>query len=82
MRYMNVRSRVLRLLALEVMLQERIWGGGHRVQASLSVGAPLGSRTGDSSTVNLRVKEGSTSHQRDPVETHGRVRSPGTLIDG
>ena len=36
----NVPSRVLRLLAIEVMLQERIWGGGIRGQECLSVGEP------------------------------------------
>jgi hypothetical protein len=45
----NVPSRVLRLLALEVILQERIWGAQLRGRASLSVRAPLGSMVGGSS---------------------------------
>ena len=38
--YKNVPSRVLRLLAIEVMLQERIWGGGFRGRKCLSGGEP------------------------------------------
>ena len=41
--YMNVPLRVLRLLAIEVMLLEQIWGAGLRGGESLSVGALLGS---------------------------------------
>jgi hypothetical protein len=38
--YTNVPSRVLRLLVLEVMLQERIWAEGLRGWLCLSVGEP------------------------------------------
>jgi hypothetical protein len=38
--YTNVPSRVLRLLAIEVMLQEGIWGGGLRGCECLSVEEP------------------------------------------
>ena len=48
--YTNVPLRVLRLLAIEVMLQEQVWVGGLRGGESLSVGAPLGSLTRGSST--------------------------------
>jgi len=39
--YTDVPSRVLRLLPIEVMLQERIWRGRLRGQESLSVGESL-----------------------------------------
>jgi hypothetical protein len=66
MLYTNVPSRVLRLLAPEVMLQEHICGGGLRVRAPPSVEAPLGSLAGSLSTGDIRVEEDSGDRHLSP----------------
>jgi len=60
--YTNVPSRVLRLLAVEVLLQERIWGGGFKGRECLSVWASLGSLAGVQSTGYLCIEGSEDGH--------------------
>jgi hypothetical protein len=79
--YTNVPLRVLRLLTIEVMLQERICGGGIRGRECLSAGEPgrglvyrgLKCRRRHWRRVPLSIGA--------PLGRMGEVRSPETLIN-